>query len=205
MTLAHLIYSQPSNDLISYLNTALDNASVKISYWGLRMVTIAEHSDYVEIDSIVQKIIQADAFKIQNNPSLEKRAYALSVCQKILKLYKKSTELLQNTWIYSFLVPLIESRPNPAYNLLGAYEMLFTFQMNEFSKYWPEDLQNTSICIIKIEQKAYKLLIAEEQKVARLCQRQFPQIFQNQSEDTWEKVDLPLEENQKLNYLSNLT
>lgn len=94
--LAEKIASVTSDELSTLLNL---NATVSISWWGKRVVSIEDHDGAVAIDTITRKYLSF--------PS-----NARSLTGRIDDLYKQSDEKLKKTWIYWLIVRVLEWAPH---------------------------------------------------------------------------------------------
>ncbi|HEX2579272.1 MAG TPA: hypothetical protein VHK67_02585 [Rhabdochlamydiaceae bacterium] len=101
---------QPSQ-IVAEIDTLLKTATVTISWWGERLVTIQSYEGSVHIDVLARKYLQSNVFpenlaatKESELPSLEDRLKCDALCDKVKNLYSQSDAVIKSTWIQWLVV-----------------------------------------------------------------------------------------------------
>lgn len=155
MRLSEKINSIPSDYPISELNQILEKkVQVSISWFGKRVVSIEGFEGTVTIDSIGKKYLNS-SFSQKNRgwnkdidtASLKERLGYYDLWGRVEKLYSDGDAVLGKTWIYKYLVWMLEFSPycrhcagDPA-AIIGMgldREKAFEFSKEKFYEYWPE-------------------------------------------------------------------
>jgi hypothetical protein len=149
MTLSAKLDSIPKDQTVSELNTMLDTASVSISWYGERLVSIEGFEGTVEINQLVAKYLKASP-DIEDGINLKERLDYYNLWTKVKRVCKDDKSL-NDTWVYRYLVSAKETLYNKAKpidyittRLKGSLypsknHMCFSFSAEDFKQLWPNE------------------------------------------------------------------
>ncbi len=119
MTLQAKLNSLQASQIVSEIDTMLNDATVTISWWGQRLVTIKGYEGSVVIDDLTQKYLQSNVFpnhltaaQESELPTLEERLKCYDLWDKVKDLYTKSDTVLKATWVFWLVVWIREINPS---------------------------------------------------------------------------------------------
>lgn len=152
MLLSEILDSTPKNRTVEELNTMLDTASISISWYGQRMVSIEGFEGSIDINLLVRKYFEASPKLDGGITNLKERVAFYTLWEKVEKVCKDKSSL-NNTWIYQSLVPTKEVvhslvRPTPrdfivthmkGINFPTIEEWSFSFHPTDFKQLWPSE------------------------------------------------------------------
>ncbi|HEX4840136.1 MAG TPA: hypothetical protein VFU89_06810 [Rhabdochlamydiaceae bacterium] len=112
MTLEDKLKSLQPSQIVAELGILLDQgATVSISWWGERLVTIQGYGDSVCIDTIARKYLESDVFpenltatQESELPTLENRLKCDALWDRVKNLYTRSDIIIKSTWIQWLVV-----------------------------------------------------------------------------------------------------
>jgi len=130
MSLNEKISSLTSGNTVANLSSMLESAETSISWWGQRKVSIDGYKDSVTIDELASKYLEAAPFKRKQDVYLQGRLDCENLWKKFQQVYDKSDESLSKTWLYRFLIPLIEFR------IFGRSPQMIIKEENSAGKYY---------------------------------------------------------------------
>ena len=170
------------------LNIKINTAQVSISYWGERIVTFNQMEGSTTLDNIVNKYFQSEVFQVGLRPSLLNRASAIGLWDKLNDLYERSNTILNNSYVYKYLVPLREINMNPRkwffpYLMNKADQnhvfrsSLFDMSYTELTTNWPWDICIAKAHYIYVDGHEYKTYSVKEESVIEFCKTRYPQLF----------------------------
>ncbi|GEM_PF-3851329 len=150
MTLDAKLTSIPKQNVVQELDIMLDNASVSISWYGERLTSVQGYTGVVEINQIVSLYLSASPKREDGYNNLKERLEFYHLWNKVKALCKNNTSL-NDTWIYTYLVPVKEialtlaiSRPidfliTPlkGTKFPSRNEWCFSFYPQDFKCLWP--------------------------------------------------------------------
>jgi hypothetical protein len=127
----------PDDQIVPELNTMLDKAKVRISWYGERLVSIDGYTGEVEINTLAKRYLRASPFNRHFSSSLEERLECYNLWERVQDLYKASSQELNSTWFYKHLTPTIAE--------FGSHykrESIFEFTSEQFKELWPDGKPN---------------------------------------------------------------
>lgn len=150
MTLDAKLMSITKSEVVKELDLMLDRASVSISWYGERLVSVQGYTGTVEINQIVCLYLNARPKRKDGCNNLKERLEFYHLWNKVKTLCRNNTGL-NDTWIYKYLVPIKEaylslSRPKPIEFLINPLKgtkypsrnsWCFSFYPKDFRQLWP--------------------------------------------------------------------
>lgn len=152
MRLQDKLSTTPSEQFRVELDNMLDRASVSISWWGERLVTVDGYEGSVTINELSRTFLRANPLR-NESPSLKGRIDYYNLWTRMQGLYNQSDAKLKRMCAYKFLVPLSEFRPycracaGDPMARIGEWDdhgrdALFEFSPQEYKTMWPESQPN---------------------------------------------------------------
>lgn len=122
---------------------------ISISWWGERLVSIEGYNGVVTINELASKYLKSDSLRADQDLSLKDRLDSRNLWETIEQIYKESDTELNSTWIYKYLVPLLEfrigcrccsgdPRAKIETNITGGKENLLAFTFDRYNELWGE-------------------------------------------------------------------
>jgi hypothetical protein len=111
MTLWYKMVSMPYTQIVPELNSILDNANVRITWGGKRVVSVKGYKGEIEINDIAMVYLSTTPFIMASSTSLKNKQAFGHLGFRVVDLYKDSDKKLSNTMVYKYLVPVLELNP----------------------------------------------------------------------------------------------
>ncbi len=147
MLITEKIESISSDVAVEQLNQIVEKAQVSISWSGRRVVSVKGFEGTVQINTIAALFLNSPVFS-QKDPSIKDRLQADQLWGRVEQLYLDSDSALQSTWIYKYIVFILEIRfhcrlcaGDPEAIIredIYKRDALFSFTEEKFKEYWGE-------------------------------------------------------------------
>jgi len=174
--LENKLISTNEAQMATELNKLLDKARVSISWWGERLVEVDGYAGSVTIDQLATEFLRVDPRRRHVPPGLQERMHCYKLWDRVQKLYDQSYEQLKKTYLYRFLVPLLECpsnccREDSPMAIIGEWDedrdrVLFNFTQEELDRYFPAEQ------FPELLRWAYTVPLATVEKALKLSPKQ---------------------------------
>jgi hypothetical protein len=207
MSLSEKLASISKDQTVAELGVMLEDASVSISWYGERLVSVKGLQGSVGINDLVAKYLNAAPKSSDGIHNLKARLDFYNLWTKVKRLCR-DTSSLDNTYVYRFLVPTKEFIHRIRYTTARDYmtsrlkgslfpaknEWCFAFLPNDFKQLWPDEKPWESRCFLS-DGRMVENHVATEEMVRAAYTRKRVELATSPSEKLSERSTGPLLKN----------